>query len=40
MGEVIQPSRIKIVRETRPTQRAVMEGFLDNKRIILSAEIE
>jgi hypothetical protein len=27
MGEVVHTSRIKIVRETGPTRRAVIEGF-------------
>ena len=40
MGEVVHTSRIKIVREKGPTRRAMNEGFLYNKRIILSAEIE
>jgi hypothetical protein len=40
MGEVVHTSRIKIVREKGPTRRAMIEGFLYNKPIILSAEIE
>ena len=39
MGEIVHTSRIKIVREKGPTRRAMIEGFLLNKRIILSAEI-
>jgi hypothetical protein len=40
MGEIVQTSRIKIVREKGLTRRATIEGFLYNKRFILSAEIE
>ena len=40
MGEIVHTSRIKIVREKGPTRRAMIEGFLCNKCIILSAEIE
>jgi hypothetical protein len=40
MGEVVHTSRIKIVWEKGPIRRAMIEGFLYNKRIILSAEIE
>ena len=40
MGEIVHTSRIKIVSEKGPTRRAMIEGFLYNKRIILSAEIE
>ena len=40
MGEIVHTSRIKIVREKGPTRRAMIERFLYNKRIILSAEIE
>jgi len=39
MEEVVHTSPIKIVREKGPTRRAVIEGFLYNKRFILSAEI-
>ena len=34
MGEIVHTSRIKIVREKGPTRRAMIEGFLYNKRII------
>jgi hypothetical protein len=40
MGEIVHTSRIKIVREKGPTRRAMIEGFLYDKHIILSAEIE
>jgi hypothetical protein len=40
MGEIVNTSRIKIVREKGPIRRARIEGFLYNKRIIFSAEIE
>ena len=40
MGEIVHTSLIKIVREKGPTRRAMIEGFLYNKRLILSAEIE
>jgi hypothetical protein len=39
MGEIVHTLRIKIVREKGPIRRAIIEGFLYNKRIILSAEI-
>jgi hypothetical protein len=34
MGEIVHTSRIIIVREKGPTRRAMIEGFLYNKRII------
>jgi hypothetical protein len=40
MGEIVHTSRIKIVREKGPKRRAMIEGFLYNKRFILSAEVE
>ena len=40
MGEIVHTSRIKIVREKGPTRRAMIEGFLYNKRFILSADTE
>ena len=40
MGEIVHISRSKIVKEEGLTRRAMIEGFLYNRRIILSAEVE